>query len=93
MTVYCLEEVAECCSLGPWDAVTLVKVGTVMRDRPTQISMGKKRAQSPARSAAASKPAETEEGSSQSIPAEPPKEPTPPITVFYCQGMSFDSAG
>jgi len=49
--------------------------------------MGKKRAQSPPRSAA---PADGEAaGSSSQPPAEPPKEPTPPVQVFYCQICSF----
>jgi hypothetical protein len=49
--------------------------------------MGKKRGQSPSRSAAAAqKPAETEEEPSQTVPVEPPKEPIPPISVVYCQG-------
>ncbi|CAA7258480.1 unnamed protein product [Cyclocybe aegerita] len=46
--------------------------------------MGKKRAQSPPRTAAA----EGEAGSS-SQPAEPAKEPTPPVQVLYCQVCSF----
>jgi len=49
--------------------------------------MGKKRAQSPPRSTPA---AEGEAGSSsQQQPVEPPKEPTPPVQVFYCNVCSF----
>jgi len=54
--------------------------------------MGKKRAQSPSRSAAASgsnAPVETAEGPSDAVPAEPPKEPTPPVAVLYCQVCTF----
>ncbi|PPQ87315.1 hypothetical protein CVT25_002063 [Psilocybe cyanescens] len=49
--------------------------------------MGKKRAQSPPRSVAP--PAEGEAGSSSQQPVEPPKDPTPPLEVFYCAICSF----
>ncbi|KAF8914371.1 translation initiation factor SUI1 [Gymnopilus junonius] len=49
--------------------------------------MGRKRAQSPPRQAA---PTEDEgAGSSSQQPVEPPKEPTPPVRVIYCDVCSF----
>ncbi|KAF8956691.1 translation initiation factor SUI1 [Flammula alnicola] len=50
--------------------------------------MGKKRAQSPPRSAAAA-PAEGDVASTSQQPVEPPKEPTPPVKVVYCAVCSF----
>jgi len=49
--------------------------------------MGRKRAQSPSRAAAASGAEEAEASTSQQ-PAEPVKEPTAPLQVFYCAGKS-----
>ena len=50
--------------------------------------MPKKRAQSPPRSAA---PESETVASSSTQPPEPPKEPTPPLQVFYCASQSKNS--
>jgi len=50
--------------------------------------MGRKRAQSPSRSAAAAAGAEEAEASTSQQPAEPVKEPTAPLQVFYCASKS-----
>lgn len=52
--------------------------------------MGKKRAQSPLRPAAAE--GDGASTSQTQPPVEPPKEPRPPQKVFYCEGKPFDGA-